>query len=190
MIFWGTVFASNVLGANIVQNPGFETGNSNGWTTGGSNLVCMTGTVIFGVPCLVNSGMFAYNSDRLLAQTLDTVAGQTYTLSFSFATEIDNVGPGTPQDENNTFEVLFGGNTVFGPLTNVHQPTYEEVTISGLTATGASTGLSFQMTNGPGAFWLDDISVSPVPEPGSLAVVAAGLGTLWLRQRRTRPTYK
>ncbi len=174
---------SLLFAGNIVQNPGFESGDSSDWTTGGANLVCQTGTMDFGVPCLVNSGQYAYNSDTLLAQTLTTVAGQVYTLSFYYATEIDGEGAGTQGEESNSFAVQFGGNTVYGPLTDVHQPTYLQVVIPDLTATSASTLLSFNMTNGPGGFWLDDISVDPAPEPGTAGFTALALAACWFGRK-------
>ena len=59
-----------------------------------------------------------------------------------------------------------------------------------VTATGASTALSLSFTN-PQSFWLlDDVSVTavtaPVPEPESVALMAAGLLFLLGRRRFAR----
>ena len=63
-------------------------------------------------------------------------------------------------------------------------------TLSGLTATGPLTELKFLSLGVGGGYWnqapaVDDISVTPVPEPGSLSLLLLGLpGLVWLRRRR------
>jgi hypothetical protein len=116
--------------------------------------------------------------DGVITQTLSTVAGQQYLFSFWFASD-----GGTPND----FSAKFGDTTVFSVVNAPSQP-YEYYSYQ-LTATSATTPISFAGMNVPGYLDLDDVSVTPVPEPSTLVLLAIGVVSLlayaWRKRRRT-----
>lgn len=80
VLFLGTS-AAFAEGVNLVNNGGFETGNFTGWTQGGNRIATTVSD------STVNTGSFAaalgpVGSDGNLSQTLNTVAGQAYTITF------------------------------------------------------------------------------------------------------------
>src|SRR5262249_7226650 len=123
---------------NLVVNCGFETGDTTGWTlTGNAGFIGVTGGA-------QNSGIFTLfagpvGSDGFLTQTIPTVPGQAYRISFYF--EADG---GTPSD----FAVSFNGVQLYSEV-NPAAHGYELHTVTGV-ATGASTVLSFQFRDDPG----------------------------------------
>lgn len=128
----------------------------------------------------VANGSFATVS-QLLATT--NFATETYSLNFWLASDL-----GAP----NAFQVRWGGSSVFAQA-NRSDTDWMQYTVSGLTASSASTALEFSglanVTNG--ALYLDDVSVlasvAAVPEPTSYAMLLAGLGMLGvIARRRTR----
>lgn len=172
------VYAAPASATNLVTNGGFEAGDLSGWT--------LTGNTSFsGVDTsTVHSGNFAgyfgqVGSTGTLSQTLSTVAGQTYTISFW----LEDDG-GTPS----SFDASFGGNELLA-LSNPDAFDYTLYSYS-LTASSASTLLSFTFRQDPAYFHLDDVSVSPagVPEPATWAMMMLGLGAagLALRHRKGR----
>jgi hypothetical protein len=154
--------------ANLITNPGFETGDFTGWFAPTSSVVGAFGGVS------PHTGNFqAVNfGGGTLSQTLATTAGQSYTVDFWAATN----GGGQ-------FQVLWGGSTVFSHL--FAGPTgYTEFTFN-VTASSASTPIQFQDLFG--FLFLDDISVTPagVPDGGSTVSLlgCALLGLAALRRK-------
>jgi len=177
-------FAVQASAANIVADPSFENGTpgsytgamGDGWVvTAGTGAICNNTGAGCGSAGVAHTGsQMAFldwsNTLDTTTQTLSTVIGQTYTISYFAA--------GT---QPNFLEVTFGGSTLFNgtsPVNGVGSPSdYVQYTFTS-TATSTSTVLAFsgQRTVG-GEILLDDVSVtaSSVPEPSSLLLLGTGM---------------
>jgi hypothetical protein len=166
---------------NIVQNPEFEMGtpptNIPPWVvTDTSNNTFLGTNSLF-----ANSGnnymnLGAENTVGTLSQTLATVPGVSYTLSYFLAHDVTSF-------PSNQFSVSFNGVTVPGStLTNIGAFGYTQFSFSGLVANSSSTVLTFQFTNNDDFFRLDSVSV--VPEPSTYALLITAGGMLGLVQYR------
>jgi MYXO-CTERM domain-containing protein len=174
--------------ANIVADPGFESGTAgsytgaigDGWVvTAGTGAICNVSGAGCGNAGPAHTGtQMAFldwsNSFDTISQSLTTVIGQTYTISFWVA-----------GDNPNFLNVTFGGSTLFNataPAIGDYVPfTFDS------TATSTTTVLAFsgQRTVG-GIELLDDVSVSEsaVPETATwLLTPMALLGLGALRRR-------
>lgn len=123
------------------------------------------------------------SQQNFLEQNLATLAGDSYTLSF------DVLSTGTPSE----LKVLFGG-VVLADFVNPSISSFATFTYSGLVAGGSTTTLEFLGRNDPNLIDLTNVSVvdnstgghSPVPEPGTLALVVSGLLSMaGFAQRKT-----
>ena len=167
--------------ANLVQNPGFETGDFTDWTVSGNIGVFPGGA---------NSGTYSASftgaiSGGYLNQNIATTTGDVYDISFWLES-----------DGQISFSASFGSDTFYS-INNVDIGSpYTEVTVNNVSAAGASTllHLTFQESGADSFGALDDISVTdvtPVGVPdsastaGLLGLALAGL--LALRRRLAAP---
>jgi hypothetical protein len=177
------VLATMLVGAvvqasasSIVLDGGFESGTPNSYTgpmgdgwvvTAGTGAICnditFAGCGNAGVAHTGNQMAFLDWSNTLdtTTQTLTTVIGQDYTISYWVA-----------GSKANFLEVTFGGSTLFdgtAPTDGVGSSSDYVQYVFDATATSTSTVLAFsgQRTVG-GEILLDDVSVTATPEPSTL----------------------
>jgi hypothetical protein len=142
--------------ANLITNPGFETGDFTGWT--GVSNAAVTGTVLGVAP---HSGSFQaeLGAPASISQSVATTPGQSYTIDFFAA--FASLGTG------GNLSVNWGGSTVFSHLFPTSTG-YTEFTIN-VPASASSTALNFTIGPAAGLTFLDDISVTSagVPDGGT-----------------------
>jgi VPDSG-CTERM motif len=161
--------------ANLITNPGFETGNFTGWTVSGAASVVGTASGIS-----PHSGSFqAAGSVATISQTFATTPGQLYTLDFWAAA----VTP--PGVMGQGFRVFWDGLNVISTGFGEGNASYLEITHN-RTASSAFTNLAFEFDT-TGTVFFDDFSVTPVgvPDAGStFALLSFGLlGVAMLRRK-------
>jgi hypothetical protein len=177
--------ASPMARAELVLNPGFEADDASGgpvlspsdWTVSGSagadNADPNSGD---------NDGFINTGS---LSQVIPTVPGTTYSVSF-FAAVTDAT---LAFDPAATFDALFDGTDLIGgPIAaSTLFGGYTEFTTQ-VTVLDTSATLEFDGVNSPGdfPFYIDDVSVTPAPEPASILLLAGALAGLRQVRRRRR----
>lgn len=119
-----------------------------------------------------------------ISQTFDTVASQTYTVSFAMAGNTDGGG-----DKIITAGVYGAGNPyTFSIAGHSHASMGWEIKSFSFIATGSSSTLYFTgyAGNGPYGAALDKVTVTSVPEPETYGMLVAGLGLLGIIARRKK----
>ena len=172
----------NANAVNIVADPGFEASAdglgphpfSASWTVadpsgfsgvGGDSTFAHSGNNYAFLGASPNFGS--------LSQSLGTIAGTAYTLSFWLANDdTPGLGPTT------AFAAFFNGVSVFALPGNSSVFGYTQFTISGLVATGGATTLEFRYRHDNDFFRLDDISVAAASVPESFSTIWLALPAL------------
>jgi hypothetical protein len=186
--------------ANLVANPGFESGDFAGWSLAGEtrpdhSFVSDADTDPGWDEWLPHGGnafaaLGAIGSDLSLSQTFATTPGASY--SFSFYLGSDGETPnalvaswdGAPvlalSDESETP----GHDLIHGPAAAAYA-LYRFTAV----ASGPTTTIRFDSRNRDGWWALDDVAVTELPEPSALASVGAGiLAVTACARRRSRNT--
>jgi hypothetical protein len=213
LILSTVLVAHSAAATNLLVNPGFETGNFTGWSTGGNSInsgVAADGTAISGTGSAttvkVRSGSFAgfavircsdssacqnlqlANEKFTLTQTVPVQQNTSYDVGFflggSRAYGVD------PRD--NWLQIFIDGTGLFSdPLTEVVGEFAGFVPFQGTFNSGSRTSVSvgFQITGsgqGRSGASFDDffVQVSTVPEPSYAAVLGSALIAGWFMLRR------
>jgi hypothetical protein len=172
--------------ANLVLNPGFETGDFTDWTVTGDGVAIDNVFPNTGCCDAAFSATTVDATPGVLSQTLSTSAGQAYTLSFALLDEAGFSGA--------LFTVQFGGFSVTitgdmaappGDLPSLY--TAETFAVPGADIVSGSTVLAFEGLSDPisGINWnLDDASVTAVatPELSTWALLVVAFACLGIRQ--------
>jgi hypothetical protein len=166
---------TGVAHANLVTNGDFETGDFTGWTRSGNTGNTFVSSDGGNGPSA--SGMFSaelgpVGSTGFLTQSLATTAiPPLYTLSYDLKNVADPVfGDIIP----NEFHVRWNGISIFD-LNNAPAFDWTPFTFPGLLATSGSTPLQFEFRHGPWFWYLDNVSVNPIPIPLAAWLLASGL---------------
>jgi hypothetical protein len=187
-----TAFLSIVpLRANVLSNPGFESGDFTSWTVNRAP----EGVTELIVSPLANSGSFSagfgatvVGSYDSISQNLATTIGQSYNLGFFVASLFEGTGDflagnrtisTAALDPAGDFQAFWNGTLLLDlPLASQTITGFSQFSFT-VQGTGSDT-LLFRGYNLPSFYRLDDVSVNAAaaPEPATWAVMGIGFAAL------------
>lgn len=198
--------AANLLTNGSFENPGikgfyqnYASGSTDieGWTvnafsTGSDNVDIVNGQFTPGGPAPAYDGtqyldLIGFGARGSIFQTIDTVVGRTYNVSFAFSHNLFG-GPGSASAEFAAYDVL-QNNQLYGEVVHASgSPTNLDWKIftGQFVATSSSTMIGFNNLTGAenAGVLLDAVSVAGVPEPSTWALMILGFGLVGGAMRR------
>jgi hypothetical protein len=195
---------SSVASANVLLNPGFESPNASGgdvygstnwgafndaWTT--ANVTPHSGSQAL----KVFGPFFQFGGAGAVQGTFATSPGQTWEASAYLRNDSTDPMQGT-NFAVVKMEFLNSSNAVIGSAESTHfdatfpQNVWTLETVQGTAPAGTTSAqivLVHVQLNNPvtgGSVFFDDASFSVVPEPASLGLIGAAVGSLALRRRK------
>lgn len=182
MLCVAVALAAPANAAPTVANGGFETGDFAGWTQFGMSMfdavVCPgAGTLVYSGSCAATFA--AFGAPGGIEQVITGLnVGETYRISF--AVQADGGAP-------SSITAQFGGSTLL-TMSNPPSGPYSWYSFDRTAALSSET-LRFTFRDDTGFLFLDSVSVSAVPEPGSLAFWAMGaVFAMFVRRRHGSAT--
>jgi hypothetical protein len=184
----------DTISSNLVVNCGFETGDFTAWSLSENDVPGEQGNLygVEGTDPINNTspdGSYqAYIADLVsnsttLSQSLATVAGDEYAISFFLLQDTAPVG-----GYSNDLSVSFGGDVLVTDLGVPAQVYYFGYHFYGV-ASSNSTTLSITLGNDLGRFLLDDVLVTSAPEPSTWVLAFSGAALVFLFRRKSGHNY-
>ena len=167
-----TVFCASANAANVLVNPGFETGTLSPWFANG------------GVPTVSNadphSGTFS-----AAALGSDSIRQNFAPVATSDITEV-SVWIKRPPFQFNQYSFYYSDNTSSTHLIQGNSSNYDQFNLtSNLTLGKSLNGFSIFGTS-PGPSFMDDFTIDVIPEPSGALVVLTVLAGAAVHPRRRR----
>lgn len=170
--------------ANLVANPGFETGGFPPWARSGnlsSTFVDCTGSFFLPHSGSCSAAFGPIGSLGFIEQSLPTSPGSVYAIDLWYYVNDQDGDPTTPNEDNELL-VEWDGAVILhlldSPPADWHLLSFQ------MPASGALTVLKIGLRNDPSFDGLDDIGVRAVPEPAAGILLAGGVAALGLARRR------
>jgi len=195
--------------SNIVVNGSFESGTyseygdalPNDWSLSPTDSVALSNC---GISSAVNpaedlgaesgTAYMTFQSDETdgsqdcLYQQLPTVAGQEYLITFSVAITSGTIGPDAyldPEWDQGGADDTFLRNSYYYPTSSTTGPVpYETFSFTEPASKSTTTFYFHGVDAYGGSILLDNVSVSPVPEPSTWGLMALGCAALLARRTR------
>lgn len=175
------VAVAGVAPANLLTNGNFATGDFTGWTVDGAGEPWTTVNAAPFFAGLPGAGTYSAAFGNVVAlgsisQSISTVTGQAYNLSFYFAT--NNTG------DIPTFQLYASqnGNNLFSySSTNIAAASLKSYSF---VATSTSTEIKFSGMAPYNYLAINNVVFEAVPEPATLVIVGTGCLALLRRRRK------
>ena len=170
-------FEDDVIGAGSYAT----FGSLVGWN-GGAEGIELRNNVVGTAQNGVNFVELDVDNNSSMFQTIHTVAGQLYNLSFYFAPRVDI------KSDSNLIDVYWGSDHLAGVTGDGFATTTWQKFSFNMLGTGGDVTLTFAAGGKSDSFGgsLDNVSVTAVPEPETYAMLLAGLGMMGAMVRRRK----